>query len=392
MIDDEEVLKRFVYKNEELERLESYYDDFNVFSALNIEGQELRHSNFLGWLCDPTETHQVGDAFLSLLLKEINFTANDLGRTDLSVFEMDGLSFGDVEVRREWRNIDILILSKTNQHYWVIENKVYSGEHGNQLERYKATAEKEFRGLKGTFVYLSIEGAEASSEDFVPISYAVIADLISKLVARTKNKVSDEITTFIRHYQQLLQRHILEDNTLEEICRTIYRKHKRALDLIYEYRPDQVSEVKEILFDLIREQTNLTLESSNKAYIRFTPPSFDVVPAKGAGWIPSDKIFVFEFRNFANNLKLHLVIGPGDSDVREKLHEVTLANSTIFGSSRKTLPKKWSSRYTKQMLTAKDLEDVDHEDLRSKLSEKFTAFLKNDLPKIEEVIANTKFE
>lgn len=41
---------------------------FNLFEALNITKQEIRHSRFLAYLLDPHEAHGLGDRFLRGLL------------------------------------------------------------------------------------------------------------------------------------------------------------------------------------------------------------------------------------------------------------------------------------------------------------------------------------
>ena len=77
---------------------------------------------FLAWLLNPNESHNLRDTFLKHFL------------LDISV-EFDTLNFQDFEIRREWKNIDLLII--TNGFAVCIENKVDSQEHSNQLVRYK---------------------------------------------------------------------------------------------------------------------------------------------------------------------------------------------------------------------------------------------------------------
>jgi hypothetical protein len=43
----------------------------NIFSVLKISRQEIRHSNFLGWIFDPDCSHGVGDIILHKFLREI---------------------------------------------------------------------------------------------------------------------------------------------------------------------------------------------------------------------------------------------------------------------------------------------------------------------------------
>ena len=50
-------LERFVVENDDLLELESPIRRFNIFDAVRIDRVEIPHSNFLGWLLDPAESH-----------------------------------------------------------------------------------------------------------------------------------------------------------------------------------------------------------------------------------------------------------------------------------------------------------------------------------------------
>lgn len=38
--------------------------NFNIFQALKLQNNEVKHSNFLGWLLTPFESHHLMDSFL----------------------------------------------------------------------------------------------------------------------------------------------------------------------------------------------------------------------------------------------------------------------------------------------------------------------------------------
>jgi hypothetical protein len=61
---DREALESLVIDNPDLERLEALLDRFNLFEALGIVRQELRHSDLLAFILDPRQPHGLGDAFL----------------------------------------------------------------------------------------------------------------------------------------------------------------------------------------------------------------------------------------------------------------------------------------------------------------------------------------
>ena len=91
--------------------------DFNVFRALRIDQFEVRHSNMLGWLLDPHETHGFGSAFLEKFLPVL-LNADKIPKDEL-------LSF---VVRREEGYKDIVLRSRENQIVIVIENKWNAAE------------------------------------------------------------------------------------------------------------------------------------------------------------------------------------------------------------------------------------------------------------------------
>jgi hypothetical protein len=64
-----EALQRLVVDNPELEHLEKMISGFNVFEAIGVVRQELKHSDFLAFLLEPRGSHGLGDAFAKRLLQ-----------------------------------------------------------------------------------------------------------------------------------------------------------------------------------------------------------------------------------------------------------------------------------------------------------------------------------
>ena len=63
-------LEKFVIDNQShLEEIKHSLSEFNIFNVLGIQHREIRHSNFIDWLFDPNESHQLGDVFLKDLFK-----------------------------------------------------------------------------------------------------------------------------------------------------------------------------------------------------------------------------------------------------------------------------------------------------------------------------------
>lgn len=228
-------LERFVVENDDLLALEERIGRFNIFDALGIARAEIRHSNFLAWLLDPAESHGQGDLFLKALLMDIAKRAREQGLSPpFSPVHLDGADLSGVEVRREWKSIDLLLIGKAPMFAIAIENKLDSGEHSNQLQRYEDTAKVEFGDRPRMHVFLTPEGDDASDSDWVSYSYADIHRVISRIIKTNTGAIGTDVATFLKHYLNLLESRIMDDPQIDELCRRIYKNHRAAIDLIAE--------------------------------------------------------------------------------------------------------------------------------------------------------------
>ena len=107
------------YENKVKERRARGIHDYNVFDVL--EAKEVKHSKFIASLLDPKGLHYQGDLFLREFV-------NACGISDF------GLDTSNAQVFREYENIDIYI-TDGNKHI-IIENKLWTGDHDEQIARY----------------------------------------------------------------------------------------------------------------------------------------------------------------------------------------------------------------------------------------------------------------
>ena len=175
----------------------------------------------------------------------------------------------------------------------------------------------------------------------------------------------------------------MSESDIAELCRRIYQKHRRALDLIYEQRPDQQAMIQTILENLIQETTDLALDAHHKRYVRFVVQEWNVsMLLAGKDWTALNRILLFfEFQNAVDSLKLHLYIGPGPKETRQKLFDMAIQKKPLFKPA-KSLYDKWNSIYQRSFLKPEDYEDASDDELEEKIRKHWTAFLENDLPKI----------
>jgi hypothetical protein len=385
-----EILEDFVRNNEELDQLEALAEVFNTFEVLGIVRRELRHSDFLAYLLDPQENHGLGDAFVKGLLKRA-CPRKPVDESTISAIELDTMDFDYLEVKREWKNIDILV--KVDQRLVVIiENKVDTSEHSDQLQRYHEQAVRECVGWKTLCIYLSIYGELPTDDSFVPIDYGSLVETLESVLKNPIVSPSPEARGLISQYCQTVRRHFMAESDISTLCEQIYKKHKRALDLIFEHRPDDQSRVAGILVDLIRKDNGLVLDSPTKVYVRFACKDWDVPDLlSGNGWTSSGRVLLFEFRNQKDLLRLNLWIGPGQEEARQKLFSMALSDEKIFKPASKTLKGKWNSIFSRNFLSSNDYEDTQENQLEQKIKLKWKDFIGKELPPIMEAVRNLHF-
>ncbi|MGF1936515.1 MAG: PD-(D/E)XK nuclease family protein [Nostoc sp. ChiQUE02] len=251
------LLESLIVDNEDLEKLELKLAQFNIFEAIGVVHQELRHSNFLAFLLNPSENHRLDDIFLKRFLKRVlleEYEPIDEKYTKLSPVDIDIANFKDADVRREWQNIDILIHSPRNKLVCAIENKVDAGEGIDQLKKYQKIIEQEFKDCRAILIYLTPEGDLPSQKHWRIYNYSKIAEIIDSICISYKSTLGTDIYTLMTHYSTLIRRHIVSDSEVAELCRKIYTKHKHALDLIFEHRSDSILKIK------FSDRINLTLQ------------------------------------------------------------------------------------------------------------------------------------
>ncbi len=381
-------LENFILNNPELDKLEDMLTIFNVFETLNIVNAEIRHSNVLAWLLSPQSNHGLGESFIKQLLKYfVSENKEFIKNFGLSLFDFEIFDYNDIEIRREWKNIDILLLLKeTSKNVAVvIENKVTTDEHSNQLQRYKSIIDEEFPDYIKLFIFLTPEETIPSDDSWVNFNYGTIAKLIDELLDKKKDSISENVYHFVKQYNTVLRRYIVGNSEIEQICRQIYKKHAKALDLIFQYKPDLDWEISQLIQELLNKEKGIIIDGAGKTVIRFTTPVLDEKLEKiSEGWSNSKRICMFEFNNSDRRLTLRLYIGPGRKDYRVKLHEFCMKEPKLFNLASRQLGSKWLAVYQKEFLRKKNIEDLTFEEIAPVIEKHWDDFRKNDLVDIND--------
>jgi hypothetical protein len=282
-----EAIDRFLADNPELEELSARLSEFNVFRALKIEHFEIRHSNVLAWLLDPEKSHGLREMPLRRILSNI-LLLSDKTIPGLSAGKVEMMDFTDIEVLREWRNIDIRVVDRSNKIVLFFENKIHSGESKGQLLKYKGIVKNEFDGFKIVPVFLTLTGQEsddADSADYICYSHLQLLSVLEILYVQRKSQLAQPVQMFIQHYLDNLRRLTMQDQELMELCKKIYRKHQSAIDMIVEH--GRASAFKQVMEDLLEKEGDFEILYSGPSWCWFLPKSWSkLIPENGiaAGW------------------------------------------------------------------------------------------------------------
>lgn len=171
-------------------------NEFNVFSILQDESDEVNlHSKFIYELLNPEAKHYKKELFTNLFLSQIGIT--------LSMHE-------PIAVKREYKNIDLLITQKDTAI--IIENKIWSGDQDEQIERYYNIIKYE-NYSKIFVIYLTPYGHEPSEQSIGTVDKSVISNIsyqvdIDKWLSKCIKEVSLEpsLRETISQYKKIIQK------------------------------------------------------------------------------------------------------------------------------------------------------------------------------------------
>lgn len=277
-------LDRFLADNPELEQLSAQLATFNIFRALRIEQAEIRHSNVLGWLLDPRESHGLGDVVLRRILSNMLLESQTEEKA-ISAAQIELMEFGDIEVRREHLRTDLLIIDRANKIVWLIENKVKSRFSRKQIERYRAKVAEEFLGFRVVAVLLTLISDPDADEDPAVLcySYAQVLTTLERILDQRASQLTEAVSTFLEHYRNALRELTMQDEALMQLCQTIYRRHRDAIDLIVEL--GRVSVFQQVAEEVLRKRGGYEVLDVRASKVWFIPDGWaKVVPENGMKW------------------------------------------------------------------------------------------------------------
>lgn len=337
---------------------------FNIFQVLNLQNNEVKHSNFLGWLLTPFESHNLMDRFLKELLKIA--LRNDTSLVDILLKDLTNAKITLEKMTNDGKRMDIFIDCPKNKLVCVIENKVRSGEGCNQLKDYRdyVLNHDKYKDYKHKIFLFLTPYNDATCENYkgyIRINYGDILKAINNLMKEYGCLLDDDVKIFIEHYKRMVERDIMghTDEKIVQLCRKIYREHKNAIDLINKHS-DSRAEIFEILQEVLNERKDIEITEVGTSNIKFIPKGIDNINKLKELSTDSNSISQLQIINFVyrNMMYIEITVGAIDSnnianaEKRNKLKEHLLKEVQISKFNGKT--EDWSYTPSECIMTMED--------------------------------------
>ena len=307
---ERKIIDDFLLHIDCLDELSKWQEDhFNVFDVLKVSRTEIRHSNVLAWLFNANANHNLGDSFFSAVLHHIvkNGVNEAVDKTRVLL-----LNLHSFEIKRESDNIDLLLVSEQERFAIVIENKIGSGEHSDQLNRYRDIVEKKYPGYMKMYVFLTPSGQSASdTENWTVLKYQDIYESLQASIE--KRDVSGQVKNFLENYLEILRRDVMADQELKDVCNKIYQKYKTAIDLIV--NNSDMDSTKGQMLNGIKKLLNEYREAGKIIYSDgttfYTKEMDEIVPGFNepiSSW-GTNRMYANWFEAWGDTITIHLELG-----------------------------------------------------------------------------------
>ena len=281
----------------------------------------------------------------------------------------------------------------------AIENKVFFGEHSEQLTRYRRALAGAYPDLHSRHVFLSPAGIlplrKEERQYWVPVSYATVLQLVEQTITQGGEPIRDDVSSFLRQYSTTLRRRVVPDTTsnARALARKIYMENRGSIDFINANRPNYTEEGKAIVKAAIAGHDCWVLDWEERELVFFRSTDWDPfeVLKTGTGWGNPGSVITLGFDFRPDHPHLICTLGPGtDEAVRQKIHENISRQGELFSHAGKEL----RSSYTRLDVKGPITEDADYDNwddpaVRVKILDWVADFAENKFPQMNAVIVES---
>lgn len=333
---------------EKFRALERLVDVFCPFEAVGMVSQEIRHSNYLSYILDPNRPHGFGTTLLKGFLELVanNSIAN---HRPLSKLDLHFMDLSNVQIRREWQNIDLLIevpaSAKGKGLVVAVELKINAVESEDQLKTYYGIITKNYDKEKWNheFVFLTKRGDESRELETQKIWQSMkLAEVVTRLEddaskAGFTGKSADLLTAYI----EMMRRHHLGNAEIEKIAMRLWSQHTEALMALMAYKPDLPKDLMKVLshsgkvVNGVRENI-IYADKSSTSIRRFCVSDWKGIDAFKTGdgqWVESKDMLILELTRSGSKIFITYCLDksgqPEDEPRRRRLYDLVVADEAL---------------------------------------------------------------
>lgn len=231
--------------SKEFAQLHQKFHQFNPLKVLRVDQFEIRHSNVLAWLLDPSENHQLGNFFIKKVVSRlVTRQENEDKLAEIDFLTYMHASFSDIEVYREVkthtnRYIDIIVVVPSQKLVLVIENKFHASESLGQLDDYLEYAKRVYKDFKVIPIFLTLRSDAPTHPEYWVLDYNDLMDIILLHIELNREIMSESIFEFLMHYTAILKEELVQDEEAIQLAQDVYQTNKAAVDFLYLSQHDE---------------------------------------------------------------------------------------------------------------------------------------------------------
>ncbi|MFS7887162.1 PD-(D/E)XK nuclease family protein [Helicobacter pylori] len=238
---------KLALKELEIKRARGLHD-YNVFSALMSESDEVRHSKILYSFLDPMGGHYQKDLFLKAFLKVCHLEKFGFNSADTKIVEKEVTTNGS-------KRMD-LFLSDWFKHI-ILENKIYAGDNKNQISDYILGVVKDYQVKDAQDICVLY----LTKEECLPSQNSLGDFKLDESNAKLFYKGNNENILKLENLEQGIlfknlcyEKEIKEwiNKCLEEVANlhdlsVFFKQYDKLLDKLYHKEPNMNSELHKIM-------------------------------------------------------------------------------------------------------------------------------------------------
>ncbi|MEA3189120.1 MAG: hypothetical protein QOD99_2950, partial [Chthoniobacter sp.] len=373
----------------------------NFFHALQLARHELRHSDFLAWLADPQGSHGLNDAFARWLIGKISKVQAKSLPTGA-----ENMNWSDLEVRREFANIDVLLLSERNRVVIVVENKVRAKERERQLGDYRDFVRRHFAHDHLVLLFLDMQGRASAEGTAVNFCYSDLLPFFDQQIANLAPNPKNRHAHLIEEYRRFLETKLWirkkttwqAPSKVEALVEQIAKQNPAELGgLLEEVAMWKQSMAAELGAWLLKEATKMfgskVAVCHKRSWFSFVPEEYDslnLLRSSGGDADPvfDDRLLIYQFFviPFGDNVSVRppqlaldvklLKAKPNGDRLKEHLHTAAKAKP-LFNRVRGSKPSGFNHLLNHELLRSDEIARYEEDELKVILRRRLQRFQKS---------------